>query len=296
MTLSSRNAINTLIDSFPALPATVTNVLAITSDPECTAKDLMQAIIPDQTMCGAILKVANSAFFGVPKGVSTIERAVVVLGYSEIQNIVIGRAVFGSLPKLKRDSKEEVGRFWDHSFTCGLAAKIIADHYNLKSGEYFVAGLLHDIGKLALLMSFPSKYQIQNTFCHSNSFDDLNNEEEEYGLNHVQAGLKLTQRWMLPDQLAAAVGYHHGPTEATDFVSHALIIQLADLLATLHGSSPGSPPADFENRIDQCLPGISSLWEENSIVLKPECFRMWYELLIEKRQSDQAILNILSGK
>ena len=87
-------AIDNQINSLPALPTIVAQVIEVTADPESSAGDLMQVILPDQTMCSTILKVANSAFFGIPQGVSTIDRAVVVLGHEEIRNIVIGKAIF----------------------------------------------------------------------------------------------------------------------------------------------------------------------------------------------------------
>jgi len=295
MTLSPDAAINAQIDSFPALPATVTKVLAVTADPESTANDLMQAILPDQTMCAAILKVANSAFFGIPKEVNTIERAVVVLGYSEIQNIVVSKAIFGSFPKLNKDSREDVGRFWDHSFTCGLAAKIIAKHFNLNAGEYFVAGLLHDIGKLVLFLTFTDTYQLVKDIETPESFNDLEAEQEKYGFDHADVGFKLTQRWMLPDQLSAVAGYHHAPQKTTDHTRHTLIVQLADLMAMLHRNSPNPPSPEFASLIDRYLPGTSTLWSESKIEYTEENLHLWYEQLVEKRKSDQAILNILSS-
>ena len=81
------------IDSFPALPATVNRVIEITGNPESSANDLMQAILPDQSMCIAILKLANSAFFGRPRKVASIEEAIVVLGFQEIRNIILTQAV-----------------------------------------------------------------------------------------------------------------------------------------------------------------------------------------------------------
>ncbi len=91
----------------------------------------MQAILPDQMMCSVILKVANSAFFGIPRGGASIERAVVVLGYEEIRNIVIGKAILGSLPKLPKATRQTLGLFWKHAFTCGLAAKIMGVHLGI---------------------------------------------------------------------------------------------------------------------------------------------------------------------
>ena len=127
MTDSKLNAIIRQVDSFPALPATVNKVMEVTGNPESTAHDLMRAILPDQSMCATILKIANSAFFGMPREVATMEKAVVVLGFNEIRNIVLGKAVFTSFQKMPKQNREETNLFWEHSFTCGIAAKIIAE-------------------------------------------------------------------------------------------------------------------------------------------------------------------------
>ena len=76
-------------------------------------------------MCATILKIANSALFGQPRQISSIERAVVVLGQDEIRNIVIGKAIFSSFPRLQRNYRQTVDLFWEHAFTCGIAAKIV---------------------------------------------------------------------------------------------------------------------------------------------------------------------------
>jgi HD-like signal output (HDOD) protein len=104
-------ALRAQIDSLPALPAIVTKVLAITANPESSTDDLIRAILPDQSMCTAILKIANSALFGLPKRVSSMERAMVVLGQEEVKNIVIGKALFTAFPRMGKENRERLGLF-----------------------------------------------------------------------------------------------------------------------------------------------------------------------------------------
>ncbi|MCP3892316.1 MAG: HDOD domain-containing protein [Desulfobulbaceae bacterium] len=295
MTPLPSSAINAKIDSYPALPATVTNVLAVTADPDSSASDLMNAILPDQAMCSAILKVANSAFFGIPRGVSTIERAVVVLGYEEIRNIVIGKAIFASFPKLDKNRKQDVGLFWEHAFTCGLAAKIIAEHYKLSGNEFFIAGLIHDIGKLAMLMTFSDKYPFLMEFSDTEYFHSTAKEQSLFSISHDQAGLRLANKWMFPEQLVMATGYHHDPASAPSFKQYPLIIQLADILSLLYCYSDVSSGEDVEKIFTDFLPETKTLWEKNKIPFDPASTGAWFEILKEKRESDQAILDILSG-
>lgn len=128
------------IKSFPALPQTVANVLEVTNNPESSGSDLVQVILPDPAMCLTILKIANSALYGQSRKVSSLERAVMVLGFDEILSIVLSQAVVSSFQKVMRNNKSVAEKFWDHSFSCALAAKSIAEYLNFPSGQFFMGG------------------------------------------------------------------------------------------------------------------------------------------------------------
>ncbi|PID73052.1 MAG: hypothetical protein CR992_00110 [Desulfobacterales bacterium] len=284
------------IESFPALPSTVANVLAVSADPDSTAADLVDAILPDQTMCSAILKVANSAFYGIPKEVATIERAVIVLGYEEIRNIVIGKAIFSAFPKVDKDQKENISLFWEQSFACGLCANIIGKHFDKKSSELFIAGLIHDIGKLSILLSFPNNYPIVNTLSGLTSSNTTEKERKQFTASHDEVGLKLTRHWMFPEQLVAAVGYHHRPEEAPAFTEYPLIVQLADIISTLYCSPEAKSAAEITEFFSGYLPEITLLWDRYNMGLKLENIREWFEILQQRRESEQGLLDILTSR
>ena len=288
-------AIDKQIHSLPALPAIVSQVIAVTADPESSAKDLMQVILPDQTMCSTILKVANSAFFGIPRGVSTIDRAVVVLGHEEIKNIVIGKAIFSAFPKLTPESQVAISLFWEHAFTCGLIAKIIGEQLRLPASEMFIAGLIHDIGKLAMLMAFPSEYPILRDISNPCNTHDSSAEQAQFAVSHDQVGLQLAKRWLLPEQLAMAIGYHHCPQDAPSHKKYALIVQMADILSLMYCHSEGMERGDVEKIFVDFLPDTSILWIENGLPWKTENFGLWYEMLQQQREKDQEILAAFSA-
>ena len=296
MSQSSIQVIHDQIDALPTLPATVTRVLAITSDPESSAQDLMQAILPDQTMCATILKIANSAAFGIPKEVNTIERALMVLGFDEIKNIIIGKAIFSSFPKLNKESIRGVGVFWEHAFTCGLTSKIIAEHYSLSPSDLFMSGLIHDIGKLVMLMAFPNSYPILEEHSLANHFHAMGTEIEQYGTRHDDVGLELARRWSLPEQLACAIGYHHKPDAAPHCKQHPMIVQVADTLSLIYCCSEITEAGDVQNIFSQFLPGTIELWKENGLILHPESLGRWFETLQKTREQDQPILTLLSSQ
>ena len=183
------------IDSLPPLPLTVADVLRVTNDPESSANDLVKAILPDQTMCLAVLKIANSVLYGRPKKVSSLETAVTILGFNEVRNIILAKAAVQAFQPLFKTHATDLSNFWDHSFTCGLAARIVSEHINLPSGQFFVAGLLHDIGKLAMLLAFGKRYDTHKWLV------GLQNAEKLQGYPLViQLADFLSHMYKLPDK------------------------------------------------------------------------------------------------
>ncbi len=289
-------AINKQIESFPALPAIVTKVMAVTANPESSANDLMEVVLPDQAMCSAILKVANSAFFGVPREVSTMERAVVVLGFEEIRNIIIGKAIFASFPRMDKENRQRVNLLWEHALTCGLAAKIIAESLNLSPSELFIAGLIHDIGKLAMIMTYPHDYSILGDLSNPGNYRTTTEEEENaFAINHEKVSLQLANRWLLPEKLVMAMGYHHTPHDAPCHKHYPLIVQLADILSLVYLSQATSTPWNMTSFFNDFLPETGSLWRSNKLHWDPTKPAIWLEDLKQSCQANQHILDIFTS-
>lgn len=293
MTHLNLTAILKQIESLPTLPSTVNRVMAVTANPDSSALDLMEAILPDQSMCTAILKIANSAFFGMPRQVASIEKAVVVLGFDEIRNVVLGKAVFNSLKKLSSVDQKDIDLFWEHSFTCGLAAKILAEHLDYPPSEMFIAGLLHDIGKLAILMTFPDEYPPLLELSEPYQFRNLNYEQEHFAATHDEIGMRIMKRWLFPEQLQMAAGYHHRPEQAPAFFSYPILVQTADILAQLHSQPDRLEGVDITAIFHDFLPECRKLWRSHDIPWSDNRIGAWYEELRETRKRDQRILDIM---
>lgn len=295
MSAARSKSIKAKVESFPALPATVTQVLAVTADPQSSADDLMQVVLPDQSMCATILKVANSALFGIPREVTRIERAVVVLGQEEIRNIVLGKAIFTSFPKIDHKDKDKVGLFWEHAFTCGLTAKIIAEHFRYSASEFFVAGLIHDIGKLAMLLTFPDEYPILLELSGPTYYESKQAESTQYGIAHDKVGLELAQKWLLPEPLSMAIGYHHQPESAPTQKIFPLIVQVADLLTLMYASMEKVTGEDAMKIFHDFFPEIFERWQANQLTLEPLSINQWFETLEQQREQQQGLLNLFSS-
>ncbi len=294
MTTSSFTPISNYIDSLPALPAIVTRVMEITRNPESSANDLMQAILPDQSMCAAILKIANSAFFGFPRKVDTIENAVMVLGFTEVQNIVLGKAVFNSFKKLTIHNQIDIENFWAHSFTCGLAAKIIAEDLGHSPSKLFIGGLLHDIGKLAMLVAYAEDYSHLLKLSGPLHFNSTLEEREIFTISHDDVGHKILHNWFFPEQLTQAVGYHHFPGDSPDSSRLPMIIQMADIIALTLSNSETINLEDLKTMLRDFHPEIPLLWEKHSLSYETR-LNNWLQATQESLEKDSAILETFSS-
>ena len=282
------------IDGFPALPSTVSDVITITDNPESSAQDLMEAILPDQSMCLTILKIANSAFFGLPREVSSIDKAVMVLGFNEIRNIVLGKAVFSSFKDVYHTNREQINRFWEHSFLTGLAAKIIAEQIRLSPSETFIGGLIHDIGKLVLLISLTTDYVPVLELYESDHLSARNKEKNLFSTPHTDAGWYLLKRWLFPVSLLNSTRNHHAPLEAEKNALLPAVIGLADLLAHLHQEAI-TPETDYlESLLESHIPDVKTVWNDYNFQLTSDNLSGWLQELNISSDRDRAILDIIT--
>jgi HD-like signal output (HDOD) protein len=254
----------------------------------------MQAIIPDQSICVAILKLANSAFFGRPRKVSSIEEAVVVLGFQEIRNIVLTQAVFNSFQKFKNTNKQDIGALWQHSLTCGLAARIIATHTQKQSPNYyFIAGLIHDIGKLAMLLPLPNSYRSNLTLKEQLRLSFFPEEEEKFGISHDTVGMRLLNRWLFPEQLCSSTGYHHNPNTAPGDATFPLIVQMANILSHVVHAKNMIKGQEIMEIMHNFIPECTVLWEHYNFHWQPEDIDTWL-VEIQAAINEESYLHIFT--
>jgi len=235
----SSQAASTLIariQSIPTLPTVAIRVMEITANPKSSANDLMDIISPDVSLTTKILKIANSPFYGLTREISSLQHAVTVLGFKEIRNLVISTVAFDSFKNLGENSKFDINKFWRHSFYCALAAKTIAVDMKIESSELFVAGLVHDIGKLAMYITFPSEFMMQAEIMNplKIKYTAFEAEKDVFGMTHDEVGMKLLKKWMFPKSLLTAVGYHHRPQEADKKSNFPMIVHVADILTHVY--------------------------------------------------------------
>jgi len=212
-----------------SLPHIFTEINRVISDPRSSAIHVADVISKDPNLTTKLLRIVNSAFYGFPSKIDTISRAVTILGGRQLSTLALGTSVleiFKDIPADLVDMKS----FWEHSFACGIAARMIASYKNIVNTErLFVAGLLHDIGRLVNYRYLP--HQGREMLLHAQRTDGLlrSAELEVLGFDHTQIGAMLMQKWKLPVILEQAVGYHHQPM-LSQHPREASIVHIADIL------------------------------------------------------------------
>lgn len=221
------------VGEIATLPEVTIKIIEIVEDPKSTARDLHEVIKNDPALSVKVLKVVNSAFYGLPGQVASVDRAIILLGLSAVKNISIAASI-AKLFKGKRISEHFTATdLWRHSVAVAVAARAIAKcspHPGL-TDEIFVAGLIHDIGTLVERQAYPDEFSQIVDRCMNNQEDFLEVEREIIGADHQAFGVGLTTKWKFPRHLRASVGFHHNPESlSVELRNMAMLIKVADIL------------------------------------------------------------------
>lgn len=227
------------IREFPTLPTIVSKVTELINRPTTSAKDIEATVVKDQVLTGKLLRLVNSPFYGFPQKITTISRAVGIIGFEALRNLVFSTSVI-RLFKSSGSSHFRPVEFWKHSIGTALAAKEISRRMGEKQvEEYFVGGLMHDIGKLVHDEHFGIGFR---QACKAAALKDILLREAEMEVlhfTHDQTGGLLLTQWNLPSSLIAMVTHHHAPSQAKDYWKEAGVIHLADILCRAKGLGNG---------------------------------------------------------
>ena len=219
------------IIGLPTLPTVITQMIGLIDHPKTSAKDVASLISTDQALTAKILKLANSAFYGFPRGIATVNHAVVVLGFDTVKNLGLSVSVLERFSSGSSDTEFDRQKFWEHSIACGVAARMLAGKLRYRvQGEAFAAGILHDIGKLILSQYFTDEFGGVLTLARDEDIYIGKAEEQVLGVTHTEIGHWLAEKWNLPDKLVAAIAYHHTPGRLERDAELPSLIHLADFL------------------------------------------------------------------
>lgn len=197
------------LDHLPVIPAVAARVLSLNDD-ATSALEVSQVISTDPVLTAMLLRVSNSAYYGFSRRLSTVREAVLLLGFKQVRQIAVGASVMRSW-KCNSGGADgfEMDLFWGHSMSVAVIAEMAARKFNSgRPEEAFTAGILHDLGVLALREARPLPFQAAIRAA-SEGMELLAAEREHIGLTHDQMGEALAERWQLPERLVQAMAHHH---------------------------------------------------------------------------------------
>ncbi|MEX0775983.1 MAG: HDOD domain-containing protein [Phycisphaeraceae bacterium] len=230
------------ISSIATLPEITLQIIRLVEDPNSSAQDLNKVISHDPALGARILKVVNSAFYGLPGQIGSINRAIVLLGLNAVKNI----AIAASLAKLFRGGQICAGfsarELWAHSIAVASATRLLAKHVNLNlPDEAFLAGLIHDIGIMVEVQARRPKFiEAMEKLDATPGLTFRAAEHATLGANHEQFGAGLCKAWKFPASFAYVTGHHHNPMElAAGHRTLACLVHVADVTAARLGLGYG---------------------------------------------------------
>ncbi|MCC6144886.1 MAG: HDOD domain-containing protein [Candidatus Hydrogenedentes bacterium] len=230
--------IDTLLDdvvTLPSLPGTVAQLLGLVEDPNASVGDVADVVSSDPAISLKLLRLVNSAYYGLREEVRTVEHAVAMLGMKVVKNLVLTASVFDTL----KDSTEQYLR---HCVACGMAMRILAEGNTklkplLSGDEAFIYGLLHDIGKMLFEQFLPREYALIEQVVIAEKISWHQAEEKVIGIDHALLGARLAEKWRLPRSMVAAIEAHHYLARCPDpaMQVYPAATAIADYLCTASG-------------------------------------------------------------
>jgi HD-like signal output (HDOD) protein len=196
----------------PSLPTTVAKVLEVCNNPKTSPIDLDRVIQLDPVLMGRVLKLINSAYYSLGNQVTSLVRAIIMLGVNTVKNLALSSAVLDRVSSKKDFRALNMDAFWRHSLCVGVTAKLIAKDRGIDPKileEYFAAGLLHDIGKIPLNNALADEYVYAMSFADRERISIFKAEGRELGIDHCEAGSVIADSWKLTGAIADTVRFHH---------------------------------------------------------------------------------------
>jgi HD-like signal output (HDOD) protein len=263
------NTILATITNLPSLPSVTTRIIQLAQSPRSKPAEIAELVSLDPSLTARVLRLVNSAFYGLRRNVTTVHHAIVYLGLNTIKNLALTASIFNSL----RPHRGYSALFSDilmHMVAVGLAADILAKEVGIRDdSELFTFGILHDLGKIIQLEYFPSVFEAIVELAEKNHLSYLDAEKQLYPFNHITILNDLFLKWELPDTLRESIRGHHSVQDVNImYRKNSAVLHAANYLVTKNKIGRGLNYAD------------------------PICDKTIYELLL----IDDFILTIVSNR
>lgn len=246
-----KTSIEKSVQDLPALPTVVMRILKETESPDACTHTIERMLAADQALTSKVLRVVNSAYYGLSGQVTSLSQAIVILGLQQIRNLVLSVSAYSAIKPRTARQQETMRVFWLHSFGTAAATQIIAQRKRLSIQDAetaFVGGLLHDIGRLFLFSNFTQTYDQVIRYAEQKKMPVEKAELRLLGMDHGAVGAQMAEHWKLPKPLVKMIGEHEAPSQdIVDPLLYALCI--ADWITKDLYFDPErievAPPSDF---------------------------------------------------
>jgi HD-like signal output (HDOD) protein len=270
------------VKNLPSPPNIYYQIKKEVSDPYSSINRIAEVISADQGLTTRLLRLANGAFFGFPRKIDDITDAVSLIGLQQVRDLALCTMVvemFTGMPS----HILQMNAFWRHSLGCGICARILASHMKEPNIErFFVAGLLHDLGRLVLITGDAAAARRIFETAQQQKKSVFMIEREVFQFDHADLGGLLLQNWQLPESLIESTSYHHRPHQANKFASDTAIIHTADIITHL---------LEMGSSGDKLAPTLhEDAWQKLSI--KPAILE---SLVREADRQHREVVNIMLG-
>ncbi len=225
----------------PTLPAIAMEIVKVSNDPHTAAEDISRLLAMDQSLSARILRMVNSSYYGVRNSVSSIRQGVVILGFETVRTLAMSTAIMDKFTSEDGDAAAR-SEFWKHSLGVAMAARVLARHLKKGNDEqelFYMAGLLHDIGKVILDQYFHETHReiLRRAAERGESYYAA--EREVNSISHDEIGAFLAQQWGLPPAIVSAIRHHHDPMKAPGDFAVVDAVHFANILTKIKALGSG---------------------------------------------------------
>lgn len=256
-----RKQIEKFINRMPSLSTTVGKVMEICSRTDASPNELNKVISLDPVLTGQVLKLINSAYYSLMNKVTSLTRAITMLGMNTVKNMALSTAIISTVSGAKKSKALPTSKFWAHSIGTGVCAKLLAranDVPVLECEEYFVAGLLHDLGKIP----FGDEYSDVLIRARQEQRPLIEVEREMLGVDHQEVGRLIAKKWTLNEAMSSAICFHHDVDAATEEQKvRAAYVGLANMYANILDVGYAGDPFPSDEDAEKMLKLTGLTWE-----------------------------------
>ena len=248
-----RADIERFIEKMPSLSTTVGKVMEICSRTDASPNDLNKVISLDPVLTGQVLKLINSAYYSLLNKVTSLTRAITLLGMNTVKNMALSTAIIRTVSGAKKSQALPTSKFWAHSIAVGVSARLFATIQGvpiMEREELFVAGLLHDLGKIP----FGDEYSEVLKLVRIEQASLIDVERDVLGIDHQSVGLMIAEKWKLNDSIRRCIGHHHDMlSDEDESVKRSAFVALGNIYANIHDVGYAGDPFPQEEMLFHLL-------------------------------------------